>query len=80
MENTMTMTGAVEMTRAFPRVWSECPQALTTRLAVVPTPVQGTTLPISGYRAVGRAKDAPLAGIALKTMDVTPFRPGRPPV
>ena len=53
MENTMTMTGAVEMTSAFTRVWSECPQALNRRRAVVQAPFPGITLPISGLGHLG---------------------------
>ncbi len=91
MENTMTMTGAVEMTGAFARVWSECPQVQTRRLAVTQAPVPGIALPISGLRFRGRAAQgiaAPAApatqdhkvGTTASYMDVTPFRFGRPPV
>lgn len=95
MENTMTTTGAVEMTGAFARVWSECPQPLTRRLAVVQAPVPGTTLPISGLGHLGRfgsaaaqgiatparmAAKARIAGTTVNDMDVTPFRTRRPPV
>ena len=91
MDNTMTMTGAVEMTCALTRVWPEHPQPLTRRLAVVQAPVPSTTLPISGLRFGGRIADqgsakadlafkARIAGTTANYMDVTPFRTRRPPV
>ena len=92
MENTMTMSGAVEKTGAFPRVWSKCPSALTRRLAVVQAPVPGTTLPISGLGHLGLidpaaaqgivtpAAKARFAGTTDNYMDVIPFRTRRPPV
>lgn len=88
MENTMTMTGAVEMTGAFPRVWSESPQPLTRRLAGVQALVAGMTLPISGLGHVNQAAQgiatpaakARIAGTTDNCMDVTPFRTRRPPV
>ncbi|MDQ6896002.1 MAG: hypothetical protein M3171_05280 [Actinomycetota bacterium] len=87
----MTMTGAVEMTGAFPRVWSESTQPLTRRLAVVQAPVAGTTLPISGLGHVNQAAQgiaitahmaakARIAGTTDNYMDVTSLRTRRPPV
>ena len=84
----MTTTGAVEMTGAYARVWSECPQPLTRRLAVVPAPVQGSTLPIRGLGHLGQtvqgittpAAKPRFAGTTDNSMDVTPFRTRRPPV
>jgi hypothetical protein len=89
MDNTMTTTGAVEMTGVFARPWSECPQPLTRHLADTSGPVQGSTLPTSAPR-----HDGPAAGmrggkastgtiartIAPTYLDVRPFRSGRPPV
>ena len=90
MDNTMTMTGAVEMTGAFARVWSMSPQPLHRGLAVVPAPVLGTTLPISGLGHVDQAAKGIVSPAARKAriaagttdnyMDVIPFRTRRPPV
>ena len=88
MNDTMTTTGAVEMTGAYARVWSEGQQPTSRRLAVVPAPVQGSALPILGLGHLGRAAqgiDTPaakpcFAGTTHNHMDVTPFRPRRPPV
>jgi hypothetical protein len=85
MDNTMTTTGAVEMTGVFARLWIECPQPLTRRLADTTVPVQGSTLPISAKSHsglfAGMAGQAPVAStIAPTYLDVRPFRTGRPPV
>ncbi|MEO7235959.1 MAG: hypothetical protein ABIW80_11380 [Lapillicoccus sp.] len=88
MDNTMTTTGAVEMTGAYARVWSECLQPLSRRLAVVPAPVKGSTLPILGLghrvQAVQGIDALPakprFTGTTDNYMDVTPFRTRRPPV
>ena len=91
MEITNTMTsGAVETTSAHARVWRDRLQPGTRLLADLVIPVQGTTLPIADQAGVvGRvtvqgiapafvasAQDAP----TYNSMDVTPFRSGRPPV
>jgi hypothetical protein len=95
MESTTTTESAIARTRALWHVWSECPQAVTRRLADHMAPVQGTTLPTSGTAGLAQHVAVPetgLKGIALSTtfrartavsdnyMDVPPFRPGRPPV
>ncbi len=87
MENTMTTIGDVDTTVAMTRVWHQTSVVCDTpvrRLAVVPAPFQGTTVPAAGRYAGPDAK-APLGAIArststpISTMDV-PFRTGRPPV
>ena len=87
MEITNTMTSsAVEMTSAHARVWRDRLQPGTRLLADLVIPVQGTTLPIAGKTGVvGRVA---VQGIApafafpttYNSMDVPPFRTGRPPV
>ena len=85
MENTMTTSGDVDMTLALTRVWHQPSVVCGTpvrRLAAVPAPFQGTSLPVAG-RYAGPVTKAPQAGAAarttISTMDV-PFRTGRPPV
>jgi len=86
MESNSTMTSsAVEMTSAHARVWRDRLQPGTRLLADLVIPVQGTTLPIAGKTGVvGRVT---VQGIApafafptYNSMDVPPFRTGRPPV
>lgn len=88
MSTTTNYGGAVVMTTcAHARVWRERP--VTRRLAPVTAPVQGMTLPVAGLIAGQSAKTGPVAfpagadlGIAIapNSMDVPPFRTGRPPV
>jgi hypothetical protein len=90
MDNTMTTTGAVEMTGAYARVWSECPLPLSRRLAVVPAPVKGSALPIRGLGHLAQAVQGITTPAAKprfagttdnsNSMDVPPFRTRRPPV
>jgi hypothetical protein len=75
MESNSTMTiSAVEMTCADTRVWRDRLQPGARLLADVIAPVQGTTLPIVGQAVVGHT------GAFYTSMDVPPFRTGRPPV
>lgn len=85
MESNSTMTiGAVEKTGADTRVWRDRLQPGTRLLADLIAPVQGTTLPIAGPAVDGFvAKTIAPAFAAPQThnsMDVLPFRTGRPPV
>jgi hypothetical protein len=87
MESNSTMTSsAVETTCAHARVWRDRLQPGTRLLADLVIPVQGTTLPISGPSGVvGRVAVQGIApAFAVPTtynsMDVPPFRTGRPPV
>jgi hypothetical protein len=48
MESNPMTKSAIAQTRALWRVWSECPQPATRRLADLIAPVQGSTLPTSG--------------------------------
>lgn len=90
---TMTKTGEVVTTIAFPHVWSAAVPMVTRRLAPVSGAIQGTALSAAAPAYLGLAD----AGIALKTrfahivgstriasttssMDIPPFRTGRPPV
>jgi hypothetical protein len=95
MENTITTSGDVDTTVAMTRVRhqrSVLGDTPVRRLAPVPAPLQGMSLPVAG-RYAGPVTKAPLAGVAtttnrittpataptISTMDV-PFRIGRPPV
>ena len=88
MESNSTMTsGAVDMACAHARVWRDRLQPGTRLLADLVITVQGTTLPISGTAgAVGRVAvqgTSAVPAFAISTdnsMDVPPFRNGRPPV
>jgi hypothetical protein len=88
MEITNTMTsGAVETTSAHARVWRDRLQPGTRLLADLVIPVQGTTLPIAGFHKAGTVGQAAVQAIApafavptYNSMDVPPFRSGRPPV
>jgi hypothetical protein len=83
MESNSTMTiSAVEMTCADTRVWRDRLQPGARLLADVIAPVQGTTLPIVGQAVVGHTGAfAPASAPQTYTsMDVPPFRTGRPPV
>ncbi|HEY8308521.1 MAG TPA: hypothetical protein VIG79_17770 [Lapillicoccus sp.] len=88
MEITNTMTsGAVEMTSADARVWRDRLQPGAHLLADIVIPVQGTTLPTVGIDKVGALGQAAVQVIApafavptYNSMDVPPFRSGRPPV
>ena len=89
MESNSTMTSsAVEMTCAHARVWRDRLQPGTRLLADLVIPVQGTTLPIAAGKTgvVGRVAVqgiAPAFGhlpTTYNSMDVPPFRTGRPPV
>ena len=74
MESTTTTKSAIAMTRADLRVWSECPQPATRRLADIAAPVQGTTLPTSRVFSTGTAAVAvPQAGVR-GTAVATTFR------
>jgi hypothetical protein len=87
MESNSTMTiGTVEMTGVDTRVWRDRLQPGTRLLADLIVPVQGMTLPIAGKGAVlGQTAVQEIApAFAVPTthnsMDVPPFRTGRPPV
>jgi len=94
MESNSTMTSsAVEMTSAHARVWRDRLQPGTRLLADLVVTVQGTTLPISGFGKSGAVGRVAVQGIApafdaialdnystSNSMDVPPFRSGRPPV
>ncbi len=90
MESNSTMTiSEVEKTCADTRVWRDRLQPGTHLLADIVIPVQGTTLPISGKAGVvGQTAAQALAPVfapvfaapAYNSMDVLPFRTGRPPV
>ena len=93
--STMT-SGAVETTCAHARVWRDRLQPGTRLLADILVTVQGTTLPVAGSGKAGlvgyvAVPDAPLFDTTLSnsinrnaithnSMDVPPFRSGRPPV
>ena len=88
MESNSTMTSnAVDLTCTHARVWRDRPQPGTRLLADLVIPVQGTTLPISGKAGVvgrvavqgAQAFPIPLTR-TYNSMDVPPFRTGRPPV
>jgi len=86
MESNSTMTsGAADMAGAHARVWRDRLQPGTRLLADLVIPVQGTTLPISGKAgvvgqvAVQGAQAFPITR-TYNSMDVPPFRNGRPPV
>lgn len=85
MESNSTMTSSVvDQTCAHARVWRDRLQPGTRLLADLVIPVQGTTLPISGKAGVvGRfaVQGAPAFPTSTdNSMDVPPFRTGRPPV
>jgi hypothetical protein len=85
MEINSTMTsGAVETTDACARVWRDRRQPGTRLLADVIAPIQGTTLPIAGQAVGGHVTETIAPAFAAPqtspSMDVPPFRTGRPPV
>jgi hypothetical protein len=85
MESNITMTSSVvDPTCMHARVWRDRLQPGTRLLADLVIPVQGTTLPISGKAGVVR-RVAVQGALAFpiptyNSMDVPPFRTGRPPV
>lgn len=89
MKKMTKSNGAVATTVAGSRVWSECLQPATRRMADILVPIKGTTLPMSGIAAptgrTGRADSTSILGTTTYAttpnfVDVPPFRPGRPPV
>ena len=89
MESNSTMTSStVETTCAHARVWRDRLQPGTRLLADLVIKLQGTTLPSSGKPGVVGQAAVQGAGAVpafafpttYNSMDVPPFRSGRPPV
>jgi hypothetical protein len=76
MENTITTSGDVDTTVAMTRVRhqrSVLGDTPVRRLAPVPAPLQGMSLPVAG-RYAGPVTKAPLAGVATTTNRITTNR------